>query len=188
MDRFLDTPRTDHGEASRFSAVDVDFTEMPSFQAPLGRDNIFKPTGGARTPRNPLATLRNPAANEFTPMLKSATANRTRQVNGLLKGGLTTPAAMKPGFEIGGTPLPEISTTNALSSSFSESGMGSQTPMPHADSSEMSTPMAFPRRAEGELDKGNGNVMTLREQEAVSQLSCHHVLPVTDSDTAPRDD
>jgi hypothetical protein len=84
------------------------------------------------TPRNPLATLRNPnAKSEFTPMLKSATANRTRQVNGLLKGGIATPAAMKPGFELNATPLPEPSVFDATNSStLSESAVDGKTPIP----------------------------------------------------------
>ncbi|KAL5421298.1 hypothetical protein PMIN04_005721 [Paraphaeosphaeria minitans] len=165
MADFLETPRTERGDATRMSQTGVDFTELESFQAPAGRDNLFKQPNGARTPRNPLAALRNPAGKaEFTPLMKSATANRTRQVNGLLQGGIATPAALKKGFELGGTPLPEASTMNVLSSSFSESV--SQTPIPHADSSDVSTPMALHKRPEGEFDDGKG--LTLREQEAVS--------------------
>lgn len=153
---------------TRFTANDASFSMEASFQAPAGRDNLFKQMSGARTPRNPLAALRNPnAKNEFTPMLKSATANRTRQINGLLDGKITTPAAMKPGFVMSNTPLPEASMFDADMSSFSRSIDG-RTPVPDPSSSAMSTPMALPRRAEGELDTGNGNVLTLREQEAVS--------------------
>lgn len=170
MAAYLDTPRgTDAGDMTRLQ-TEIDFSREESFHPPAGRDNLFKQMSGARTPRNPLAALRNAnAKNEFTPMLKSATANRTRQVNGLLKGGLATPAALKPGYDFVGSPaLPEASTMNAISSSFSESGVDGQTPVPQASSSAMSTPMALPRRGEGELDSGNGNVLTLREQEAVS--------------------
>jgi hypothetical protein len=161
------TPQTDVGDTTRF-AGDLDFSREESFYAPAGRDNLFKQMGGARTPRNPLATVRNPnARNEFTPMMKSATANRTRQVQGLLNGKITTPAALKPGFNMSNTPLPEASTFDVHSSSFADSVDG-RTPMPDISSSDMSTPMALPRRAEGEMDNGNGNVLTLREQEAVS--------------------
>tara|TARA_R110002003_G_scaffold68_14_gene6184 strand:+ start:22662 stop:23186 length:525 start_codon:yes stop_codon:yes gene_type:complete len=163
------TPRTEVGDATRLEyQSEVSFSREDSFREPAGRDNLFKQLGGARTPRNPLATLRNAnARNEFTPMLKSATTNRTRQVNGLLKGKITTPAALKPGFDMSHTPLPEASTIDVQSSSFAESVDG-RTPVPDPSSSAMSTPMALPRRAEGELDNGNGNVLTLREQEAVS--------------------
>jgi hypothetical protein len=161
------TPQTDVGDTTRFPA-DIDFSREESFHAPAGRDNLFKQMGGARTPRNPLATMRNAnARNEFTPMMKSATANRTRQVNGLLNGKITTPAALKPGFNMSNTPLPEASTFDVQSSSFADSVDG-RTHIPDISSSAMSTPMALPRRGEGEMDNGNGNVLTLREQEAVS--------------------
>lgn len=170
MAQFLpNTPRTEVGDATRLSYNEgLSFSREESFQAPPDRDNLFKQMGGARTPRNSLATRR--AANakaEFTPMLRSATTNRTRQVNGLLDGKLATPAAMKPGFVMSNSPLPEASTFDAQSSSFSES-MDDRTPMPDVNSSTMSASMAMPRRAEGEMDSGNGNVLTLREQEAVS--------------------
>lgn len=153
---------------TRFTANDVSFSREESFHVPADRDSLFKKMSAARTPRNPLAALRNlNAKNEFTPMLKSATANRTRQVNGLLDGKITTPAAMKPGFQLSNTPLPEASTFDIQSSSFGDSIDG-RTPVPDMTSSDISTPMALPRRAEGELDQGNGNVLTLREQEAVS--------------------
>jgi hypothetical protein len=161
------TPQTEVGDTTRYQA-ELSFSREESFQAPAGRDNLFKQMGGARTPRKPLATLRNAnARTEFTPMLKSATANRTRQVNNLLPGKLTTPAALKPGFNMSNTPLPEASMFDVQSSSFAESVDG-RTPVPDISSSAMSTPMALPRRAEGEMDNGNGNVLTLREQEAVS--------------------
>jgi hypothetical protein len=171
MAHILETPRTEVGDATRYQS-EVDFSMEQSFHAPVGRDTLFKQMAGARTPRNPLATMRNANARpEFTPMLKSATANRTKQVNGLLNGKITTPAALKPGFSMSNTPLPEASSIDIQSSSFAESIDG-RTPVPDPSSSAMSTPMALPRRAEGELDNGNGNVLTLREQEAVS-TSCH---------------
>jgi hypothetical protein len=178
MAHYLESPHTEAGDMTRFdnTQAHLDFSaEEPSFLPPEGRDALFKQMNGARqrtisTPRNPLATLRNPnAKSEFTPMLKSATANRTRQVNGLLKGGIATPAAMRPGFELGGTPLPEASTFDAMnSSSISDSAIDGRTPVPDmGNSSAMSTPMALPKRGDVGLE-GNGNVLTLREQEAVS--------------------
>jgi hypothetical protein len=162
---FPSSPGTDRHDTTHFQQPDMSIEG--SFQAPAGRDNLFsKP----RTPRNPLAALRNPnAKTEFTPLMKSAATNRMRQVN-----GLTTPIGLKPGFKVGGTPLPEASTMDLHSSSFSEST--SMAVPQAADSSEMSTPMALPRRAEGELENGNGNVITLREQEAVSLTVSPHVM------------
>jgi len=170
MAHLLDTPRTEVGDLTRFTTNDPSFSMEETFHAPADRDNLFKQMSGARTPRNNLASRRNQnAKNEFTPMLKSATANRTRQVNGLLDGKLTTPAAMKPGFQVGNTPLPEATMYDVESSSFADSA-GDRTEMPNLSASDMSTPMALPRRAEGEMDGGNGNVLTLREQEAVRIL------------------
>jgi hypothetical protein len=168
MAAFIDSPRTEHGDRTRNELDSAyDFSAEESFRAPPG-DNIFgKQPNGTRTPVRNIAALRNANARaEFTPLMKSATANRTRQVNGLLKGGPATPAAMKPDFQIGATPLPEASTMDVLSSSFTETDVN-RTPMPQQDSSDVSTPLALPRRGEGELDNGNGNVLTLREQEAV---------------------
>jgi hypothetical protein len=157
---YLSSPGTDRHDTTHFQQPDMSMEG--SFHAPADRDNLFSKQ--QRTPRNPLASRRNPAVKvEFTPLMKSAMANRTRQAN-----GLTTPIGLKAGFKVGATPLPEASTMDVQSSSFSETSMA-RTPMPQAaDSSAMSTPMALPRRAEGEMDNGNGNVLTLREQEAVS--------------------
>lgn len=167
MAHLPDTPRTEVGDMTRFTVNEPSFSMEETFHAPTDRDNLFKQMGGARTPRQPLAARRQQTAkNEFTPMLKSATANRTRQVNGLLDGKITTPAAMKPGFQVSNTPLPEASMYDIQSSSFADSVDG-RTQLPDPSSSAMSTPTALPRRAEGEMDNGNGNVLTLREQEAV---------------------
>lgn len=167
MAHLLETPRTEVGDMTRFTTNEPSFSMEETFHAPADRDNLFQKTSGARTPRAQVASRRNPSAkNEFTPMLKSATANRTRQVTGLFDGKMTTPLAMKPGFQVSQTPLPEASTFDIQSSSFAESVDG-RTQLPDPSSSAMSTPMALPRRAEGEMDQGNGNVLTLREQEEV---------------------
>lgn len=169
MAHLLDTPRTEVGDMTRFTTNEPSFSIEETFHAPTDRDNLFKQMSGARTPRAQLTTRRNLSAkNEFTPMLKSATANRTRQVNGLFDGKITTPIAMKPGFQVSNTPLPEASMFDVQSSSFAES-VDDRTQLPDPNSSAMSTPMAIPRRAEGEMDGGNGNVLTLREQEDVSE-------------------
>jgi len=187
MADYFASSQYDAGETTRLShtatQAQLDFSEEASFRAPQGGDLLFdkfKQLNGARqpnfsTPRAALARKRNPnAKNEFTPMLKSATANRTRQVSGLLNGKIETPAALRPGFEISGTPLPEASTTDAMnSSSISESGIDGRTPGPDMlSSSDLSTPMALPKRGQEALD-GNGNVLTLREQEAVSISRIH---------------
>jgi hypothetical protein len=54
-------------------------------------------------------------------------------------------------------------------------------------SSDMSTPMVLPRKGEGEMDNGNGNVLTLREQEAVSRRRIHALtcIRTANRSTAP---
>lgn len=203
MADYFASSQFDAGETTRLShtatQAHLDFSEEASFREPQGGDLLFdkfKQLNGARqpilsTPRAALARKRNPnAKNEFTPMLKSATANRTRQVNGLLNGKIETPAALRPGFEISGTPLPEASTMDVMnSSSINESGVDGRTPGPEMPSSSdfMSTPMALPKRGQEALD-GSGNVLTLREQEAVSTLHItHYDIPkVLTSLLAPR--
>lgn len=75
--------------------------------------------------------------------------------------GLTTPAVLKPGYRFSSPMVPE-------QSSLVDSSMVSEhTPVALVESSsEVSTPMALPHRGE----MGDGNVLTLREQEAVSQF------------------
>jgi hypothetical protein len=184
---YLSSPPTAADQTRMTQGGDVDFSEMPSFRSPSkgGQHDLLAQMRGdrpqpIRTPsaRNPLTQLRQGAAKvEFTPLLKSATRNRMQaSANGFGVGHLDfgadgkprTPAALKPGFKFDGSPaLPEASVYDAMnSSSMGETGM-SGTPMPPvASSSAMSTPLALPRRdGEGALD--GGNMMTLREQEAV---------------------
>lgn len=176
--KYFDSPATERDDQSRIDKTnfDVDFSIMPSFASPAKRDddllNQIKGMGnpkGARilsTPRirQPLGERSNPPAKvEFTPLLKSATANRLKQVgnDGKVRG-LATPAALRPGFKLDVTPLPEHSTID--SSSVVDEG----TPVVAVASSslDLSTPLALPKRGEGGLGDG-GNVLTLREQEAV---------------------
>ena len=171
MANYIASPQTET-EYSRMdnTQAHLDFSVEQSFQAPQGRDALFKELGGARqrplsTPRAPLATLRNAnVRSEFTPVLKSATTNRMRQVNGLLDGKLTTPAALRPGFQMTASPLPEATMMDAMNSStISDSAMGGRSPVPEGiSSSDMSTPMALPRRGQEGLE-GNGNVLTDRK-------------------------
>lgn len=166
---YLSSPSRTEIDLSRTRDFELSPAEK-SFYPPEGRDGLFstKFNNAAQTPRNRnnIAQLKNAnAQNEFTPLMKSAVANRTRQVNGFANGKLATPAGLKADYHNEMTPgLPEASTFDAQSS-FSE-----VTQVPHQSSSIMSTPVALPRRGEGEIDGQNGNVLTLREQEAVSSL------------------
>jgi hypothetical protein len=81
------------------------------------------------------------------------------------ENGLATPAALKPDFRLSSPMLPEHSILGE-----SESVSVDQTPIPLPESSSsMSTPLpALPRRGEMGLGANNGNLLTLKEQEAVS--------------------
>lgn len=176
MAHFVESPdRSEAMDKTRFT--NVDFSEMPSFQAPAGKDNLLNAVrkGGNNhmnaftTPRPALASRsRNPQARpEFTPLLKSATKNAMRGAgrDGQEKeNGLATPAALRPGFAL---QSPGVGDATALGDSSVISD-GDRTPVPqdvHSSSFENSTPMALPQ---GQL--GDGNVLTLREQEAVCSL------------------
>jgi len=123
-----------------------------------------------------LAQLRNPnAKNEFTPLLKSATRNRAQlqytngangNTPGLFDGRLRTPAALKPGYKWDSPGLPEQSEMVNSSSMIDGDNSENAPTLPGQSSSAMSTPLALPRK-DGALD--GGNVLTLREQEAVGR-------------------
>jgi len=149
-----------------------------------------------RTPRarSALTSMRNPGAkNEFTPLLKSAAHNRFRTssrrsggyseekenttddlVNSMLAAGPggapQTPAYLKANYrESHQTPgLPVDSSMLDGGDTGSSMGHGGTPAPPIVNSSTlMSTPMPVlpPRGEEGRGDQGN--VLTLREQEAV---------------------
>lgn len=198
--RFVDSPRTERGDETRFSQTDMpEFSALKSFISPTkGQNDILQQlrnTGGRQeshpialstpTARNPLATRRNaqPSKNEFTPMLHSATHNRmrlrfdTKENNTNPLAHLETPAAMKPGFQLSATPLPEASSMLEGTMDSSMLDLEQSIAPPAASSSAMSTPMALSRKGEGGLD--SGNALTLREQEAVSnslRLLCTHTI------------
>lgn len=168
---YIDSPRTELDTRMNDTTFhgNLDFSEEASFRAPEDGDNLFNPTNNSRggalaTPRNPLAQMRNTnARNEFTPMLRSAVANRTRQMGKGMDPGLKTPLGLKAGYEVSGTPLPEAS----IYSGMSETSMSEATPVPNVgDSSDVSTPMGLKRNGGNDAPLESGNVLTLREQEA----------------------
>lgn len=198
---YPDTPRTAYGEGdqTRLSADDLDMSIEPSFHSPSKHgDDLVRQMRGQRTPRGlktPSAGARNPLVashsrrqqpqpgkQEFTPLLKSAMKNRIsnaydRELGGgnggpVFKGPIQTPAALKPGYKFDNSPLPEGSSMYDGSSVTETTELADPAP-PLASSSIMSTPMALPRS--GEMDRGN--MLTLREQEAVrlqswSEIDC----------------
>jgi len=176
---FIDTPRTDAADRTRFDTTigDVSFgVAEPSFVPLDGRDDLFKvvrSTSGATTlttPRIPLTSKRNvpQSRQEFTPLLRSATKNAMR-VRGIEDkennyGKLRTPAALRPGFRLSSPIIPEASEFGS-SGLHSNDNDGDKTPMaPGIESSsiDISTPQALPK---GDLGMDGGNMLTLKEQE-----------------------
>lgn len=172
MAHIIDTPRTEVADQTLFNHPE--FSELQSFVAPAGGDDLLKAMRNGKnntfaTPsaRAPLANRsRNAQAkNEFTPLLKSAVRNRTMRMDWEAKenhGGLVTPAALKAGYQLSSPLDPQASSL--MDTSISEDN----TPLAIGDSSSaMSTPMALPRKGELGMGGDGGNVLTLREQEAV---------------------
>lgn len=169
MAHFVETPRTEAIDRTRYTIPD--YSEIASFHAPAGKDDLLK---AVRNPQSKAAfttpSARVPLAgrsrnaqtkNEFTPLLHSATKNRMamRGKEEKENGALATPIALKPGFQLSSPGVPDASSMD------NSSMISDRTPVPDVNSSsfENSTPMAMPK---GQLD--SGNVLTLREQEAVS--------------------
>jgi hypothetical protein len=177
MAPFIDTPRTD---AKERTFAQIDFSEIPSFMAPPGADDLvnhMRAQNGNRrahtlaTPSTRAGGRRAPATKpEFTPLLHSAVRNRqTRQ---MLGGKLETPAALKNGYRFSSPALPEGSMLggDSMMSSTDETPI----PVPDSSSSAMGTPMPrLPRRGEMGMDGDGGNVLTLKEQEEVCLCDCH---------------
>lgn len=206
---FVDTPRTEAGDRTHLTAANLSFSEIQSYPSPSkdGSNDLVsrmrsRNNGQAlRTPRarNALSGLSNTRTrNEFTPLLKSAAANRMKSfpedtentVDDLVSsvmaagpGGVPrTPAYLKPGYKEAQTPGLPIDSSVLNGEDTRSSGGAGATPVPPnvASSSLMSTPMPIlpPRGEEGRGDQGN--VLTLREQEAVSGYpSLHNAIRLT---------
>ena len=181
---YFDTPRTEAADFTRLTnANGPDFSIEESFRSPSkNNDDLLKHMRNGRaasitTPRsrNPLAGRKNPpgqSKNEFTPLLKSAMKNRIMSADFNEKeNGIKTPAALKNGYRWSSPALPEASSLANGESTTTSMDDPDGTPVPPvASSSMMSTPhVILPNRGEGPLD--GGNVLTLREQEAVSRAS-----------------
>lgn len=195
---YVDTPRTEAGDVTRFTAANLSFSMEQPFISPSKdpANDLFrqmrnrKGSNAMKTPRaRGLVGDRRivSAANEFTPLLKSAAHNRFRTsaksedkenedlLNSILTGRApATPAYLKPGYREGDTPgLPTYSSMIDADHTGSSQGEGTPVPPNVASSSIMSTPLpVLPHRGQsGVLDQGN--MLTLREQEAV-RLSSRH--------------
>lgn len=176
----LDTPRSEAGDQTRFSAVgDLDFTNDDSILSPTkGGNGLVGQIRGMRndmhTPRArpALGDRRNFASkNEFTPLLKSAAKNRLARGMGKENNQVHTPASLKPGYSVDSPALPfnsSVMIEDHTGSSLGDSNPQGTPAGPMISSSSASTPMAIlPNRGEGPLDHGR-NLATLREQEAAS--------------------
>ncbi|KAF4556296.1 putative spindle pole body protein pcp1 [Elsinoe fawcettii] len=197
---YIDTPRTDAGDRTHLTAANISFSEVQGYPSPskdpnnnlIGRMRSRNGGQALKTPRarSALASLRAGSKNEFTPLLKSAAANRFRTnsrsprktggkenvadelVNSMLaqsvNGAPQTPAYLKAGYkETGRTPgLPVDSSMMDMSRSSPTGGKTPGPPPAISSSTLMSTPIpAMPSRSnEGRAEQGN--VLTLREQEA----------------------
>ena len=145
--------------------------------------NIKTPRVGGR---DPLRILPNgpPTKSEFTPLMKSVTKNNLRRSSGKRFGAPDTPAYLRDGNSINGpTPgLPKFednSQTYAEHTSSSAGDAVDYTPMPqNVSSSVQSTPLAQLPARDGGAVMGDGNIMTLREQENASQSSNSHFCAI----------
>ncbi|KAL9111115.1 MAG: hypothetical protein Q9227_004378 [Pyrenula ochraceoflavens] len=134
--------------------------------------NIKTPRPGQR---DPLRLLPNGAGpkTEFTPLMKSVTkTNAMRRVSGRKPGVPETPAFLKDGYKSNGaTPaLPGMDNSQFYGTTSSSIGENDHsTPMPNGvSSSAHSTPLAQLSARDGNGGVvGDGNVMTLREQENI---------------------
>lgn len=190
---YPDTPSTDAGDVTRFTAAGLSFSMEQPFPSPSkdpANDLVrqMKSRGGSQNLKTPrgrsnLAKRKNgPARNEFTPLLKSAAHNRYRAYNqsdnkendeDLVHSMLSarapaTPAYLKPGYREAETP--GLPANSSMVDEDLTGSSGERTPMPPAvaSSSIMSTPIPIlPQRGHGGVTD-QGNILTLREQEAVS--------------------
>jgi hypothetical protein len=186
---YIDTPQTAAGNSYLTNGLGRldDLSPEKSFASPSrGRDLIQGIRNGRglslKTPRagarDPLRLLPNGAGQkgEFTPLMMSVTKkNHMRRTSGR-KLGAQTPSFMKENSILNGpTPaLPRGGDNSRIYDEKTSSSAGdaaNETPMPQAvsSSSAQSTPLAqLPGRDGIGGVVGEGNMMTLREQESVS--------------------
>ena len=186
---YIDTPQTNAGDKTYMTNGLGRLDELSpekSFVSPSkGNDlirNIQQTRRGngldLRTPRGggraALRQLPNggPVKGEFTPLMKSvAKKNLQRRMSGRGLGIPETPAGLRNGYMSNGqTPALPRGEMSHLYNDQTSSSIGDSTPLPQvASSSAQSTPLAqLPGRDGNHGVVGDGNLMTLREQEHVS--------------------
>jgi hypothetical protein len=137
--------------------------------------SLKTPRAGARDPLRLLPNVPT-QRGEFTPLMMSVTKkNHMRRTSGA-KGGAQTPSFLKESsISNGPTPaLPRMGDNSHIYDERTSSSAGdtaNETPIPQAvgSSSAQSTPLAQLPGRDGRGVVGDGNMMTLREQENVSQ-------------------
>ncbi|MCJ1378076.1 hypothetical protein MMC17_001172 [Xylographa soralifera] len=181
---FIDTPRTDAGNASYLdNGHNIEaLSAETSFLSPVKKqDDLLTQLRNHRgatlkTPRMraPFADRRNlPTAQaqaEFTPLLKSVKRNASRV--GKENGVPQTPAFLKPGYQAKDSPALQAPESSLLYGDETRSDVGTAegaTALPEmASSSAQSTPMpVLPKRDGNGVLQDQGNMMTLREQENI---------------------
>lgn len=189
---YLNTPRTDVNETILSPDKRIGFdSEIASFIAPPNADQIHPSNGQAfasrtlMTPvaRAPLARRRHLNAKpEFTPLLKSAAKNRMFRDNDSKENpDVSTPGGSRLRMSVGAS-SPAFPDHSVMVDS-SVTGMD-HTPVIHESSSSMSTPIPMmPRKGELGLGNADGNILSLKEQEAVSLPSLTRVSTNPDSET-----
>ena len=188
---YIETPQTTAGDKTYLTRTnDKSAHDLPSLSensiafSPSGDHDIIKALQNGRrrrsgndlkTPRAggiraALRPLTNGALGEFTPMMKSVTkSNALRSAMAKKFGTAETPAALKSGYKSANeTPALPRSLHDYGEDTSSSAGVEDATPVPAViSSSAQSTPLAqLPGRNNGVV--GDGNVMSLREQENVS--------------------
>ncbi|KAF7505510.1 hypothetical protein GJ744_000672 [Endocarpon pusillum] len=187
---YIETPQTAADNSYLTNGLDGldDLSPEKSFASPSkGRDLIQGIRNGRglslKTPRagarDPLRLLPNGAGkkSEFTPLMMSVTKkNHMRRASGRKTGAQTPSFMMDNSINNGPTPgLPRMGDESCIYEERTSSSAGdaaNETPLPQAvaSSSAQSTPLAqLPGRNGGGGVVGDGNMMTLREQENVSQ-------------------
>ncbi|KAL9057860.1 MAG: hypothetical protein Q9162_002090 [Coniocarpon cinnabarinum] len=180
----IDTPRTDFAASVTNHAHQLaDFTQSSIPSPSKDRNDLVKGLRGRRAfePRSPqsrppFGELRNfpNGKPEFTPLLKSATRNRSvfagKENLGINGHKPATPAGFRESYRSDLPDLPEHSSVLYEDDTGSEQERGATPRVPQSSSSVLATPIpALERNGRGGL--GEAQYGNLREQEArVEQL------------------
>lgn len=178
----IDTPRTDFAASVTQGPDKLAEITQSSIPSPSKEKNdIVQKIRGMRPPeqgtprsRPPFADRRNLQQHpkpEFTPLLKSATRNRSH-ANGKenidLNGKPATPAGFRQSFRSELLDLPENSSVLYQDDTASDGGRQPTPQVPQSSSSAIATPMPALNGKNGAA-LGEAQYGSLREQEAVSR-------------------